>query len=592
MVKPLPRLPPATIEEHAMIGDTRTAALIDRHGSVDWLCAPRFDSDPVFNRLLARDGTAFDLYVEKAQPPRRRYEGATLVTQWSTPAGDLEVRDCMPTDVKPHLLPTSLLVRHMTCTRGRVEVTVRLDVTRGFEETPTKQTFYRAGSIYEIGNLALGLTSDLDERIELAKPLRFGISQADSKTIALSFNDSQPAVFPAIGASLQLIDEDERAWKRWMSEVEYEGPRADLVQRSLLTLRLLTYSPSGAPVAAPTTSLPGAVGYADGRNWDYRYSWPRDASLGITAFLRSGMPEESRAFLHWLRHAGRVSRPEIKVLYRVDGTNPPKESVVGSGGFAHSAPLLVGNRASDQFQLDAYGWVLGAADRFSDAAGGVDGETLRTVAAAADLVGKRWMQPDSGIWEMRTHPQHHVHSKMMSWVALDSALSLLPDHRHAKAWQMAREALFIDVRSKGIVQGQSYYSRTYGSTQTDAALLSTIIEFEPDPRLRLGTIDAIRRELSAGGPLLKRYRVPDGIESEEGAFVVCTFWLISALAKVGRKQQATDLFDEIASMANDVGLFAEQIEPGTHRFLGNFPQAISHSSLVIAAHDITVAHDE
>jgi GH15 family glucan-1,4-alpha-glucosidase len=349
-------------------------------------------------------------------------------------------------------------------------------------------------------------------------------------------------------------------------------------------------------VAAPTTSLPEAIGGP--RNWDYRYAWPRDASIGIGAFLGVGKHHEARHFLAWLLHASRLDRPRLPVLLTLHGRHPPAERELdGWPGYAHSHPVRVGNGAADQHQLDGYGWVLDAAWLLTRAGQRLDAETWRAMGGFADQVAKRWRQPDAGIWELRGDGTHHVHSKLMAWLALDRALGIAAT-RHTPArrvarWQAERTAIAAQVMAAGFNPERGSYTRSYGSDDLDAAVLVLpLLGLEPrhSPRVR-ATIAAVRHQLGAGGPLLYRYPPgQDGLPGTEGAFLPCSFWLVQALAATGRGDQATRLFADLLALANPLGLLPEEINPTTCGYLGNYPQALTHAALIQAALAIRDAH--
>ncbi|WP_353511362.1 glycoside hydrolase family 15 protein [Intrasporangium sp.] len=581
------------IEDYGLLGDTRTAALAASDGSIDWLCIPRFDANPVFGRLVGgpEAGSFRMAPAEGLSLVSRRYrpETATLETTWRTDTGRLTLTEGMVAEVSGQLLPPTLLVRRLTAEDGPVEVVVEFDPRLGeLQAVPTVQ---QRGAVLVCTwpTTAVALTTSPTMRIEPGTVQRVVVEPGRPLTLAMSVADREPLIYVDPDTAWAALEVDERRWQDWCSEIDKDLPHRDAVVRSLLTLRLLTYSPSGAPVAAPTTSLPEVLGGV--RNWDYRFAWPRDASIGIAAFLGVGKHEEARAFMAWLLSATRLDRPRLPVLLTLHGKHPPAERKFDSWpGYAGSVPVRLGNGAADQHQLDGYGWVLNAGWLLTRAGHGLYSETWRTMAGFADTVARRWREPDAGIWEVRTEPVHHVHSKLMAWLTLDRALLISGHHRtrdsSLRLWAGEREALRKEITKSGFDPVKGMYTRSYGSPDTDAALLiMPQLGFDPPDSSRIsGTIDAIARDLDAGPPLLYRYPPgEDGLPGTEGAFLPCSFWFVQALAETGVVVEANLLFEELLELASPVGLYAEEMDPLTHEHLGNYPQALTHAALVQAA---------
>jgi GH15 family glucan-1,4-alpha-glucosidase len=581
------------IEDYGLLGDTRTAALVAPDGSVDWLCIPRFDGRPVFGRLVGGPA-AGSFRLAPAVPAavvERRYlpECATLETTWQTEAGRLILTEGMVAEVSGRLLPPTMLVRRLAAPDGPVEAVISFDPRLG--EGHARPHTHHRDQVLVAGwpTVALALSTTPRMHLEPGPTYEITVTPDRPFTCVLAVADREPLVYVAPDAARDVLEADQRRWQAWCRDIDPDIPCRDTVIRSLLTLRLLTYSPSGAPVAAPTTSLPEHLG--GGRNWDYRYAWPRDASIGINAFLGVGKHEEARAFMAWLLSATRLDRPRLPVLLTLHGKRPaPERELSHWPGYAGSLPVRLGNGAATQHQLDGYGWVLDAAWQLTRAGHPLYSETWRTMAGFADTVARRWREPDAGIWEERAAPSHHVHSKLMAWLALDRALRIAEHHRTRAArirrWRTERALLRDDITAHGFDRVRGTYTRSYGSVDTDAALLVLpYLDFEGSDGARVrGTIDAIAHELDAGGPLLYRYPPGhDGLLGGEGAFLPCSFWLVQALADSGRPADASALFHELTSLAGPLGLYAEEMDPATHRHLGNYPQALTHSALVQAA---------
>jgi GH15 family glucan-1,4-alpha-glucosidase len=578
------------ISDYALVGDTRTAALCAMNGSIDWMCAPSFDSEPIFGKLVGGSGGgSFAFTVDGAVETRRRYVAcsAVLETEFDTGEGHGLLVDAMAIGVEGALLPLTVLVRRLSCDKGKLSVRVLFDPRLGLPGKFPRDGRRGGTLVCEWGSLALTLQSFPDISVSPGQEKVVELPAGSELMLVMTISDRVPAVFLTHDRARDLISETMNWWDRWVSEISYDGPFRDAVVRSLVTLQLLTFSPSGAPVAAPTTSLPEELGGE--RNWDYRFSWPRDASIGLAAFLAVGRPALAHSFMHWLLHASRLSRPRLQVLYTLYGKRPPKErDLDGVPGYRSSAPVRVGNDARDQHQLDVYGWVVDAAWLLTKAGHPLHAEHWRAISGFADYVAKHWHEPDAGIWEVRGEPRHYVHSKMMAWLCLDRALRIADERgegaKRTRAWVEQRDRIHDDVVVRGFDPKANSYVRAYGSTELDAALLILpVLGFDAHAERVQGTIAAIRRELESDGVVFRYRRGSDGLRGHEGAFLPCSFWLVQALAHTGHRGEAVDLLGGLIDKANDVGLFPEEIDPASGEFLGNFPQAFTHATLVQAA---------
>jgi GH15 family glucan-1,4-alpha-glucosidase len=579
------------IRDYAAIGDGRTVALVGRDGAIDWLCLPDLDSPSVFGALVDEQrGGRFALAPTAPFESERRYlpDSNVLETTFKTATGTVRVTDALTLPGRG-LSPYRELVRRVEGVTGRVPM--RWSIEPRFDyATKGGRLAVRGGvPVAAAGRDALAVLSWDTGKVDVSATAVVGSFQSAagrSDVIALSAAHQEPLVFPTRADVERRLDETDESWRAWARGRAYEGPWREAVTRSALALKLLVFAPSGAIAAAATTSLPEEIGGS--RNWDYRFSWPRDASFTLRALLSLGCGGEARAFFSWLLHASQLTHPRLQVLYRLNGRADASERELSLSGYRGSRPVRIGNGASQQLQLDVYGEVLSAATLFADAAGGLDRDHARRLAEIADLVCELWREPDAGIWEVRSAASHFTQSKMMCAVALDHALALaqagrLPEE-HVPRWRRERGRIRHFVETNCYSESRGSYTRAAGQEDLDASLLLAVLagyDRADSPRLRT-TVDAVRRGL-ADGPLVRRYTGDDGLTGEDGAFVACSFWLVEALARHGRVDEAATLMDEVVALANDVGLYAEEIDVATGEFLGNFPQGLSHLALINAA---------
>jgi GH15 family glucan-1,4-alpha-glucosidase len=587
--------PISNIEDYAMIGDCRTAALVSKTGSIDWLCFPQFDSPSVLNRVLDhRHGGHFTITPIHPFSVRRSYQDSTaiLMTEFQTDDGIVRVTDCMPilSEAKKtvSLFPFRSVLRYIEGIEGTVELQIifkpRPDDARLI---PTFHVRGLAGHCVDLGSRLLHLATDLSLSMhagELEGRVRVGAGRRHA--LWLAYSEDAPAVYPVLAEAKSAIEETGAVWKRWAEACSYDGPYRRSVLRSALTLKLLSFAPSGAIVAAATTSLPEVIG--GDRNWDYRYCWLRDASYTAHVFFRIGYPAEARAFVRWMMHATALTYPALQVLYNIYGeASLPQAEVEFLQGYRESQPVRIGNQAHGQFQLDVYGEVLDALWLYVETGHDLDREMRRRLIRMADLVSSQWTLPDHGIWEIPGGRRDYVHSKVMCWVALDRAERIvrkLGMRADIQRWRHARESIERTVSHDGYSNDLQSFVQTLGGADVDATALTFVQTgfIEPDEARVISTIEAVRKHLGSGD-LVYRYRRNDGLAGVEGAFLPCSFWLVEALAMTGCQEEAVQLFERLQKRANDVGLYSEEMDPATGRMLGNFPQALTHLAHIGAA---------
>ncbi len=579
------------IEDHGIIGNTCSCALVDRRGSINWLCLPRFDSAALFARLLGNDDNGvWELAPEDpgARMSRRyRPHTAILETTFETATGVVTLIDFMP---GPGSERQNVLIRIVRGVKGTVAMRTRMLFRFEYGQRTPWLNRTDDGVMAVAGPDALRVATPVElENQDFATRGRFVVGEGEQLPFELIWFPSHLEAPPSVDPIAELR-RTEQVWRAWQSTGCYQDHgQAEAIERSLITLKLLTYAPTGGIVAAPTTSLPEALGGV--RNWDYRYCWIRDAAYTLVAFLSCGHREESLGFRRWMLRAVAGTPRDVQIMYGLHGERHlPEHEIPWLAGYEDSRPVRTGNGAATQIQLDIYGELLGAihtANRH-----GIDGlkKSWSMLRLLIDALAERWSEPDEGIWEIRGVPRHFVHSKVMAWSAVNSAIALAEEH-HLDAplddWRAMRETIREDVLTKGYDPVRNTFVQCYGSREVDAALLTiTTVGFLPadDPRMA-GTIAAIEQDLLVDG-FVMRYRESagvDGLPPGEGSFLACSFWLVQAYAYVGRIDDARLLFDRLLAVRNDLGLLAEEYEPRAGRQLGNFPQAFSHVGLINAA---------
>jgi GH15 family glucan-1,4-alpha-glucosidase len=585
------------IEDYAIIGDTESAALAGNNGSIDWLCAPRFDSPAYFAALLGTEANGYWRIAPAGEMRRveRRYRPGTLVleTVFETDDGAVRLVDCMPPGNGQ-----ADVVRVVEGIRGRVAVEMRLVPRFDYGRLVPALGRIDHGAFAVAGPDAVCLRTPVSLREGHAMAsAAFTVSSGERVPFHLVWYPSHlPGPEPV--DPLDLVAHTEAWWQAWSGRCQYQGPYRDDVLRSLITLKALTYSPTGAMVAAATTSLPEEIGGA--RNWDYRYCWLRDGAFTLVPLVRTGYMDEALAWRAWLLRAVAGDPGQLQLMYGVAGEHRLTElELPWLPGYEGSRPVRIGNAASEQFQLDIFGeilavlyraWQAGLPARDPTRSPGID------LPAVIDIVERRWREPDEGIWEVRGARQHFTYSKVAAWTAVDRAIRVAEATGRAAPlarWRRVRDEIHADVCARGFDETRNSFVQYYGAPSLDASLLLIPVSgFLPpqDPRV-LATIDAIQREL-ASGPFVWRYATEggvDGLAGGEGAFLICSFWLVSALALAGRLDEAERNLEQLRALQNDVGLLSEEYDPAGRRMLGNFPQAFSHIGLLHSILTITDA---
>lgn len=587
------------IADYAIIGDAHTAALVAADGSIDWLCWPHFDSPAVFCRLLdIPRGGWFRIGPCGEYTSSRAYLRDTnvLVTTFTTSFGTVRLTDCMPVEPQrgrrgEDVRPSDEIIRLVQGVDGMVDVEISFRPTFDFAAGPTVLTQAPGGAVAVCGSRVLTVASPVQLNTDGTGGMRGIVSVApgDRFWTTASFADS------SVGSDVSILKHPDpdaalrrtlEYWEEWSARTTYGGPWEGLVRRSALVLKLLTFEPTGAVVAAPTTSLPEEIGGV--RNWDYRFTWLRDASLILHALVSVGHHDEALDFFEWVESIDLASAPRVQIMYGIRGeTELPERTLDHLDGYRGSRPVRVGNAESAQTQLDIFGEVLDAAYYCYRTMKSPAPHAWPVLQLLADRAARRWQEPDHGIWEIRGAPQHFLHSKLLCWVAMDRAIRLAEETSmpgDVRRWRGVRDEIREAILTRGYNQDVGAFTQAFDSTALDAsALLIPLVGFLPASDARVqATVRVIQQRLTRSG-LVYRYLSDDGLPGGEATFAICTFWLIDNLALAGRVREARKLFEHVTSYANDVGLFAEEIEPLTRELLGNFPQGFTHLALIRSA---------
>jgi len=586
---------PSRIEDYGLIGDCETAALVGRDGSIDWLCWPAFDSDACFASLLGthRHGRWLIEPAEEVTGSSRRYWDNTLIleTRFETANGVVALIDFMPPRGN-----ASDVVRLVRGVAGKVKLQMQLVIRFGFgADIPWVRRTDNGALLAISGQDMAVLRTQVETRGEdLTTVAGFEVSEGETIPFVLTYGPSHLPLPKPINPA-QALQDTEAFWTDWCSRCTYQGEHRDLVMRSLITLKALTYEPTGGIVAAPTASLPEKLGGQ--RNWDYRFCWLRDATFTLLALMNSGYTEEATAWYNWLLRAAAGSPADMQIMYGIMGQRRLLEWEAGwLPGYEGAQPVRVGNAAHAQLQLDVYGELIDAFHQSRTAALELDRESWALGCAVIEHLADVWDQPDHGVWERRGEPRHYVSSKVMTWVAFDRGIKSAEKFGFdapLDRWRMLRDEICRDVCARGFDPVQNAFVESYGSQLLDASiLLLPAVGFLPasDPRVR-GTIEGIEKYMMRDGFVLRHdpREVTDEQQPIEGAFLACSLWLADAHVLTGDLAKAQALFDRVVAVANDLGLLAEEFDSGAGRQTGNFPQALTHIALINTAHNLSVA---
>jgi GH15 family glucan-1,4-alpha-glucosidase len=595
----------SSLSDYALIGNCRSAALVSKYGSIEWCCLPEFHSPAIFCALLDKDkGGYFSISPIGQYESFQRYLPDTnvLETHFNTSKGEAKLTDTFVAvteeEKKLTLFPDHEILRVVQVTLGVIRFRMEFSPTVFYARyTPQLKNHQKLGIKFSFKENSYVLLSTLEEIkiIDNKAICEFDLREGEGAIFSFSCSSQSPAILPELAITgWQRIERTKEYWKNWMAKCTYKGLYQEQVKRSVLILKLLAHAPSGAIIAAPTTSLPESLGGE--RNWDYRYCWLRDASFTVRVLMQLGYKEEADAYMNWILHATRLTRPKLQVVYSVYGISRLKEKRLSwLNGYHNSRPVRIGNGAHQQFQLDVYGEVLDAVFEYSKQNKEFDRDSQKFIIGLGNTICKLWNQPDNGIWEVRSTPGHHTHSKVMAWVGLDRLIQLSKKYGWKKVplskYEQIKQDIEREVEQSGFNAELQSYCRELGGRSLDASVLVFPLVGYCDassPKM-FSTIQCIKKQLTTNNLVYRYHAESDELPGQEGAFGICSFWLAESLAKLGKLNEAKEVFETMLAHASHTGLLSEEIDPASHEMLGNYPQGFTHIGLISAALSIQQA---
>jgi GH15 family glucan-1,4-alpha-glucosidase len=594
------------LRDYALIGNCRSAALVSKYGSIDWCCLPEFHSPSIFSALLDKNkGGYFCISPTEEYESSQNYIPDTNVVEtiFKTKSGEVRLTDAFVALTEEEkaftLFPDHEILRVVKNISGSVQLKMEYTPTVFYGEQVTDLKNNKNSGVtfsWKEGSFILQSTLDV-EQIKVDNPSAIALFQLEtneSVIFSLSYSDQSPAILPELKTTAwNRMKQTIQFWKNWIAQCNYEGVYKDQVRRSAFTLKLLAHAPSGAIIAAPTTSLPEEIGGE--RNWDYRYCWLRDASFTVRALIKLGFEQEAHAYMNWILHATQLTQPRLQVVYSVYGeARIPEKELNWLNGYKGSKPVRIGNDAHGQFQLDVYGEVLDAFFTYSKLVWEFDHKSRKFMLGLGDVICRLWDKPDNGIWELRSSPSHHTHSKVMAWVGLDRLIKLIEKYKWKAGvdeYEKVKQAIQKDVEHFGFNTEINSYTRTFNGSSLDASsLVFSLVGYCPaSSEKMISTVRNIYNHLSKNN-LVYRYRnEDDGLSGGEGCFGICNFWLAENFVKSGRLKDAVKIFETVIEHSSPTGLLSEEIDPVSHELLGNYPQGFTHIGLINVAFSINEA---